>query len=84
MARGLEKQLDRCPSSNPQPTPDFCSFPVVYNNAKNAYNSLWDAIEENKDYLSDSVELGIQRRRIYPCAFGEPAAFTGGWGSGRK
>ena len=55
MARGLKKQLDRCPSSNRQPTPDSCSFPVVYNNVKNAYNSLWDAIEENKDYLSDEV-----------------------------
>jgi hypothetical protein len=49
IARGLEKQLDRCSSSNSQPTPEFRSFPVVYDNVKNAYNALWDVIDENKD-----------------------------------
>jgi hypothetical protein len=60
MARGLEKQLDRCSSSNPQPIPDFCSFPVVYNNVKNAYNSLWDVIEENKNYE-------VHTHEVYTC-----------------
>lgn len=55
MVRGLEKQQDHCSSSNHQPIPDFCSFPVAYNNAKNAYNALRDVIEGNKDYLSDEV-----------------------------
>jgi hypothetical protein len=52
MARGVEKQLDRCKSRQP---PDFCSDAVVYNNARNAYNALWNVIEENKDYLSDEA-----------------------------
>jgi hypothetical protein len=39
MARGLEKQLGCYSSSNPQPAPDFCSFPVVDNKVKNGYNA---------------------------------------------
>lgn len=54
MASGLEKQLDRCSSHNEQ-TPDFCSNTIVYANIKNAYNALWDCIENIEDYLSDEV-----------------------------
>lgn len=52
MASGLEKQLDRC---NSQETPTFCNDAVVYNNVRNAYNALWDVIEDNEDSLSDEV-----------------------------
>lgn len=52
MASGVEKQLDRC---NSEEKPDFCSDKVVYNNLKNAYNALWDSIENNSAYLSDEV-----------------------------
>jgi hypothetical protein len=51
MAAALERQLDRCNSEKP----DFCSDKVVFNNVKDAYNTLWDSIEQNKDYLSDEV-----------------------------
>lgn len=52
MASGLEKQLDRC---NSQEEPDFCRDTLVYNNVKDAYNTLWDSIEDNQDLLSDEV-----------------------------
>jgi hypothetical protein len=51
MAAALERQLDRCNSEKP----DFCSDEMVYGNVKNAYNALWDSIEQNKDRLSDEV-----------------------------
>jgi hypothetical protein len=35
--------------------PDFCSNRVVYKNLKDAYNALWDSIEDNEEYLSDGV-----------------------------
>jgi hypothetical protein len=56
MAKGIEKQLDRCnpPSGSPS-KPDFCSNGVVYGNLKDAYNALWDSIERNEEYLSDEV-----------------------------
>jgi hypothetical protein len=54
MASGLERQLGRCFSSD-GPRPDFCSDTVVFNNVKDAYNALWDSIEENKEHLSDEV-----------------------------
>lgn len=52
MASGLEKQLDRCNSRSP---PHFCNDEVVYRNIKDAYNALWDSIEDNKELLSDEV-----------------------------
>jgi hypothetical protein len=52
MAKGLEKQLDRCPRRN---APNFCADQVVYGNVKSAYNTLWDVIEASKDFLSDEV-----------------------------
>lgn len=53
MAKGVEKQLDRC--NSPQSRPDFCNDEVVYKNVKDAYTALWDSIENNEDYLSDEV-----------------------------
>lgn len=53
MASGLEKQLDRC--NDPAEPPRFCSDRIVFNNVKDAYNALWDAIEDNRDSLSDEV-----------------------------
>jgi hypothetical protein len=55
MVRGLEKQLARCNAGTFRRTPDFCSDPVVYANVKKAYNTLWDVIEANREYLSDEV-----------------------------
>ncbi|KAK5081051.1 hypothetical protein LTR70_009230 [Exophiala xenobiotica] len=55
MVRGLEKQLGRCSLVDPHQRPDFCSDAVVYNNVRNAYNTLWDVLEANKDFLSDEV-----------------------------
>lgn len=52
MARGLELQLSRCSSSL---IPDFCNDTSVYNNVKNAYNALWDVMQENEDVLSNEV-----------------------------
>jgi hypothetical protein len=52
MARGLELQIDRCNSGSP---PDFCADSSVANNAKSAYNKLWDNIEENEANLSTEV-----------------------------
>jgi len=52
MARGLELQIYRCNSGSP---PDFCADSSVANNAKAAYNKLWDNIEENEANLSTEV-----------------------------
>ena len=54
MASGVERQLDRC-SLPSTVKPDFCTNKVVYKNLKDAYNALWDSIEENEEYLSDEV-----------------------------
>jgi len=62
MARGLEKQLDRCNSAQ---RPDYCSNTVVYNNVKNAYNVLWDVIEANRKYLSDEVWTWVYKDQEY-------------------
>ena len=55
MVRGLEKQLGRCSLVDSHGQPDFCSDAVVYNNVRNAYNTLWDVLEASKDFLSDEV-----------------------------
>ncbi|KAH8593505.1 hypothetical protein B0O99DRAFT_214834 [Bisporella sp. PMI_857] len=60
MAKGLELQLSRCAgtsqsSSSGDSTPDFCTDDIVYNNVKDAYNLLWDIIEENTSQLSKEV-----------------------------
>jgi hypothetical protein len=53
MARGLELQLDRCVTGSPNP--DFCTDKPVHTNVLNAYNALWDVIEENSAQLSTEV-----------------------------
>lgn len=53
MARGLERQLDRCTSV--ASTPDFCNDAAVLPTVKKAYNALWDVIDRNRQYLSSEV-----------------------------
>ena len=55
MARGVERQLDRCLHPRNESAPDFCRDEVVFGNVKGAYNALWDVIEGNKELLSDEV-----------------------------
>lgn len=55
MAKGLERQLDRCSSPDVAETPAFCHDASVYRNVKVAYNVLWDAMETNKDILAHEV-----------------------------
>jgi hypothetical protein len=64
MARGVEKQLDRCnlPSTV---RPDFCSDEVVYGNLRDAYNTLWDSIEANEAYLSDEVWTWVYEDGVF-------------------
>lgn len=38
-----------------EPPPNFCKDTVIYNNAKNACNALWDVIDKNRDSLPDEV-----------------------------
>lgn len=52
VARGLEAQLDRC---NDEKTPAFCSDSTVYDNVRRAYNTLWDNLERNQQYLAQEV-----------------------------
>lgn len=42
-------------NNNSDSVPDFCNDSVVYNNAKTAYNVLWDTIETNEAQLSQEV-----------------------------
>lgn len=57
MAKGLELQLARCSSSNSSSNtrPAFCTDASVYGNVKEAYNVLWDSIEENEGHLGTEV-----------------------------
>ena len=52
MAEGFHRQLDRCNTSS---IPDFCGDASVYINVKNAYNTLWDNIEDNRSLLQGEV-----------------------------
>ncbi|KKY21008.1 putative glycogen debranching enzyme [Phaeomoniella chlamydospora] len=52
MARGLEFQLGRCNGSE---VPDFCKDNTVWLNVRDAYNRLWDVIEDNRSELSTEV-----------------------------
>jgi hypothetical protein len=52
IARGLETQLDRC---NGDEAPAFCTDSAVYGNVKQAYNALWDNLEQNEEYLAQEV-----------------------------
>lgn len=67
MAKGLEQQLGRCPTTTTTSSrqdgcpngkdsaPQFCADPTVFNNVKTAYNLLWDSIEANPQQLSQEV-----------------------------
>ncbi|KAM0351086.1 hypothetical protein ACHAPU_002868 [Fusarium lateritium] len=59
MAKGLERQLTRCPSSESKDktgdTPAFCTNDGVHTAVKQAYNHLWDIIEDNSDRLQSEV-----------------------------
>ena len=67
MAKGLELQLGRCttpasagnpstaPTKNLQKIPSFCGNKAIYNNVKQAYNTLWDLIEANSNEQSQEV-----------------------------
>uniref|UniRef100_A0A0B7K8D2 Glycogen debranching enzyme n=2 Tax=Bionectria ochroleuca TaxID=29856 RepID=A0A0B7K8D2_BIOOC len=52
MAKGLEHQLGRCEASSP---PEFCQDSSVHIKVINAYNKLWDVIEENTAVLSNEL-----------------------------
>lgn len=52
MASGLQRQLERCSSSD---TPDFCNDSSVHDNVLAAYNHLWDLIDANKNHLSSEL-----------------------------
>ncbi|KAG4271553.1 hypothetical protein FPRO04_10844 [Fusarium proliferatum] len=58
MAKGLERQLARCSSSQSKDDdnfPAFCSDTEVYTALKSAYNRLWDIIEDNSERLQSEV-----------------------------
>ncbi|KAK7214151.1 hypothetical protein V2G26_021329 [Clonostachys chloroleuca] len=53
MAKGLERQLERC--TKPNSVPAFCSDKGVYGAVKKAYNILWDIIDDNTSLLQSEV-----------------------------
>ncbi|KAL5590520.1 hypothetical protein FOBRF1_014077 [Fusarium oxysporum] len=58
MAKGLERQLARCSSSQSKDddnVPAFCSNTGVHTALKSAYNRLWDIIEDNGERLQSEV-----------------------------
>ncbi|KAH7185187.1 uncharacterized protein B0J16DRAFT_304510 [Fusarium flagelliforme] len=55
MAKGLERQLARCLSKSEDDNPAFCKNDGVHETAKNAYNHLWDTIEDNSERLQSEV-----------------------------
>lgn len=52
MAKGLERQLERCGGDN---EPAFCQDQEVHDKVLSAYNRLWDVIEDNTELLSGEV-----------------------------
>ncbi|KAL6857343.1 hypothetical protein J3F83DRAFT_373077 [Trichoderma novae-zelandiae] len=65
MAKGLERQLERCRGTNVTdiPTfvtnataiPQFCGNKGVFSALKRAYNKLWDIIDDNSEQLESEV-----------------------------
>ncbi len=53
-----ELQLDRCNSAQ---APDFCRDSSVADNARRAYNKLWDTIQANSNLLSSEVWSWLYR-----------------------
>ncbi|KAI2635991.1 carbohydrate-binding module family 52 protein [Xylaria nigripes] len=63
MAAGLERQLDRCNDSFDNP--DFCFDSMLHDHVIQAYNHLWDVIEQNRDHLSSEVWSWVYRDGDY-------------------
>ncbi|KAI0442526.1 hypothetical protein F4803DRAFT_365733 [Xylaria telfairii] len=63
MAAGLERQLGRCDGSGDNP--DFCSDTALYYRIIEAYNHLWDIIEQNREHLSSEVWSWVYRDGDY-------------------
>jgi len=55
MAKGLERQLARCLSKSEDDNPAFCKNDGVHETVKDAYNHLWDIIEDNSERLQSEV-----------------------------
>ncbi|KAI8666814.1 hypothetical protein NCS57_00908300 [Fusarium keratoplasticum] len=62
MAKGLERQLQRCLACHAKRAPclirhvpSFCRDEGVYNALRSAYNHLWDLIADNSDQLQSEV-----------------------------
>lgn len=54
MAEGLHRQLALCNASESF-VPAYCGDESVYNATRNAYNALWDNIEQNEAQLQSEV-----------------------------
>lgn len=54
MAEGLHRQLVLCNASESF-VPAYCKDETVYNATRNAYNALWDNIEQNEAQLQSEV-----------------------------
>jgi len=58
MAKGLERQLERCNTTTTTTSvsvPTFCADQTVYPNVRAAYNHLWDILDNNKAQLNGEV-----------------------------
>ncbi|KAK1255632.1 hypothetical protein MKX07_007891 [Trichoderma sp. CBMAI-0711] len=65
MAKGFERQLERCRGvnatdiplsvTNASTIPQFCSDKGVFGALKKAYNKLWDIIDDNEEQLESEV-----------------------------
>ncbi|EGR49726.1 uncharacterized protein TRIREDRAFT_59665 [Trichoderma reesei QM6a] len=65
MAKGFERQLERCQGvnatdiplsvTNAATIPQFCSDKGVFGALKKAYNKLWDIIDDNEEQLESEV-----------------------------
>ncbi|KAF2968254.1 hypothetical protein GQX73_g5293 [Xylaria multiplex] len=63
MAAGLERQLGRCDGNGDRPA--FCSDTTLHGRIIEAYNSLWDLIEQNRDHLASEVWSWVYRDGRY-------------------
>ncbi|KAI0410252.1 carbohydrate-binding module family 52 protein [Xylaria grammica] len=59
----LVRQLGRCDHSGNKP--DFCSDTKLRGRIMEAYNTLWDLIEQNRDHLSSEVWSWVYRDGRY-------------------
>lgn len=65
MAAGLERQLDRCNHGDGRSA--FCSDTALHSRIVQAYNHLWDMIEQNRDHLGSEVWSWVFRDGDYVC-----------------